>query len=344
MSVPVSSTEDAAEAATTFIHAHSQGWQLVMQEMMAWVQHHQGQHASTQACTQPTDSEHQVCTASGKRSQDAYDKRRTQDAAFACCVLTVHVVYVNTNSSHCSAIPLNTSQLDVTVAVATYTDHLLCREGPAFCCPLMFAAKVGGVKVHWVSSSPFLFLFSLIFLQSPPLTYAGVKLEHTTRSSFIHSCLLLQAKAAPGQDAPEEPAAAPESQQHGSTSGSAIEQVQPLLAVESVAAAGVAIQSQEVVPAAAASAAAPFGPDTAVDSAAAAQNLDTTELAAACIDAHSRGWQLVMQEMVAWVQHKQGDAQQQQQQPSDEPDTVQPIEGLTRPKQVWSSCLLDGAC
>jgi hypothetical protein len=156
---------------------------------------------------------------------------------------------------------------------------------------------------------------------------------------------MLQAKAAPGQDAPEEPAAAPESQQHGSAS--LLEQVQPLSAGESVAAADVAIQSQELVPAAAASPAAPKIPDTAVGSAEAMDSPGVTELPTAWVDAYSRGWQLVMQEMVAWVQHKQGDAQQQQQQqlpPSDEPDTVQPIEGPTSPQQVWSSCVLEAAC
>jgi hypothetical protein len=138
-----------------------------------------------------------------------------------------------------------------------------------------------------------------------------------------HCCLLLQAMAALVH-ALEGPAAAPDSQQHANTTSSissgAIEQGQPLLAVESVAAvdgaaaAAVATQSLHLVPAGAASVAAPEGPGTAAGSADEAQSLDVTELAAACIDAHSRGWQLVMQEMLAWVHHKPGHAQQQQQQ------------------------------
>jgi hypothetical protein len=56
---------EAADAAAMFIHAHSQHWQLVMQELVAWVQHHQRQQEIVQASTGSSDNKQQVSNGQG---------------------------------------------------------------------------------------------------------------------------------------------------------------------------------------------------------------------------------------------------------------------------------------
>jgi hypothetical protein len=149
-------------------------------------------------------------------------------------------------------------------------------------------------------------------------------------------------------------AAVPDSQQledsSGSNTKSTSEPIQPQQAAEDVAAAAVASRSTDSVPAAI-SKPAPQGPDTAAGSEAAVQGPDAADLTAAYVDAHSQSWQSVMQQMVAWVRHKQGHEQQQQmlvpqqelqeQQLPEQPDSVQPcLEVAISPQQVRGSYVL----
>jgi hypothetical protein len=68
----------------------------------------------------------------------------------------------------------------------------------------------------------------------------------------------------------------------------------------------------------------------------------TADLTAAYIDAHSQGWQLVMRELMTWVQHKQDKLQQQQQQRHDQLDVTMGCTGeLHSPQQVGVAFLGD---